>query len=108
MINAHFTNEQQGGAKTEGDMEALAVQDLKKGTQPEQFLAKIELKNDGNFDLVVKDPEGNLKHVIASKTDPGARQLHKIYKGNSGKSIAITIGQHSYKLIAMDDGLGTT
>ncbi|OGQ05281.1 MAG: hypothetical protein A2W61_02385 [Deltaproteobacteria bacterium RIFCSPLOWO2_01_44_7] len=102
-MNAHFTNTD-GGKQTEGDMEALAVQDVKKGMKPEQLLAKIELKKDGNFDLVVRDAEGNLKHVIASNTDPGAKQLHKMYKGNKS-GIAITIGQHSYKLLAMDDGL---
>lgn len=106
MSKAHFISEEANGKKMEGDIEALAVQDLKKGMRPEQFLAKPELQHDGNFDLVVKDAEGNLKHIVVSNTDQGVKQIHKIYKSSNGaKPVAIMIGQHSYKLIGMDDGL---
>lgn len=104
MNTARFLCEE-GGRKTEGDMEALAVQDLKRGLQPEQFLSKPEVRHDGNFDLVVKDAEGNLKHIVVSNTDPGCKQIHKLFKAGNGKPvIQIQIGQHNYRLITMDDG----
>ncbi|OGQ47308.1 MAG: hypothetical protein A3H42_05195 [Deltaproteobacteria bacterium RIFCSPLOWO2_02_FULL_46_8] len=103
MSTAHFVCENPVGPR-EGDIEALAVQDLKKGMAPEQFLSDPTLQHDGNFDLVVKDTEGNLKHIVVSNTDPGAQQLNKAYKTKPTKPITITIGQHSYRLLGMDDG----
>lgn len=103
MNKAHFIGEEAGGRKVEGDIEALAIQDLKKGISPEQVLANPALQHDGNFDIIVKDAEGNLKHIIVSNTDFGAKQAHKIFKSGD-KPVAIMIGQHSYKIIGMDDG----
>ena len=105
MSTAHYVSEEAGGKKMEGEIETLAIQDLKKGVNPSQFLASPALQHDGNFDLVVKDAEGNLKHIVVSNTDQGIKQVHKLYKsGGMNKSIAILIGQRSYKLIGMDDG----
>lgn len=104
MSTAHFVCEGSAGTR-EGDMEALAIQDLKKGMRPDQFLANPTLQRDGNFDLVVKDGDGNLKHIVASNTDPGAQQLCKAYKAKPSQPITIKIGQHTYRLLSMDDGL---
>lgn len=104
MNTAHYICDE-AGRKLEGDIEALAVQDLKKGLQPDQFLSNPALKHDGNFDLVIKDAEGNLKHVVVSNTDPGCKQMHKFFKTNNGKApIEIKIGQRTYRLLSMDDG----
>ena len=104
MNTAHYICDA-AGRKTEGDIEALAVHDLKKGIRPDQFLSDPTLKHDGNFDLVIKDPEGNLKHVVVSNTDPGCKQMYKVFKtGNGQTAIEIKIGQHTYRLLAMDDG----
>ncbi|MDP2600050.1 MAG: hypothetical protein Q8P84_04860 [Deltaproteobacteria bacterium] len=104
MNMAHYTWED-AGRKTEGEIEALAVQDLKKGIRADQFLSDPQLKHDGNFDLVIKDPEGNLKHIVVSNTDPGCKQMHKFFKTSNGKTaIEIKIGQHIYRLLSMDDG----
>ncbi|MDO8526877.1 MAG: hypothetical protein Q7T03_04215 [Deltaproteobacteria bacterium] len=108
MSAAHFICEEGTGKKMEGDIETLAIQDLKKGTRPEQFLADPQYKQDGNYDMVVRDSEGNLKHIVASNTDAGARQIQKFFKAGGNKPINVKIGQHDYKLLAMDDGLGTT
>lgn len=108
MSLSHFSCEEAGGKKTEGDIDALAIQDLKKGMRPEQFLSNPHLQKDGNFDMVVRDAEGNLKHIVASNTDPGAKTIYRLFKAAGGKPLSLKIGQHIYKVIGMDDGLSAT